>query len=100
MNRLVLVIGPAPSEMAIEALMAKLRQEHERVARGLSCTSSEPKRVAKAKEISQRVTAIGIKTQLEAAGVGSLAELVQKVKALKAKEKERNAKTHTLSSAN
>jgi hypothetical protein len=93
MNRLVSVIGLAPSEMELGALVEKVKAEHARVAAGLMSQASSPKRVAKAKEISEKISAIEVKAQLASIGVGSVGELERMVKELKAKEaREKNGR--------
>ena len=77
MERLVEVIGPAPSEMSLEELEEALKREHSRVSRGLLDDARPTKRKAKAP--SKTAKAKGLEKKF---GM-SLEEMERKLKLLK-----------------
>lgn len=77
MDRLVSVIGPAPSELNYEDLITKLRTERERISRSLVALRQPSARKAKAvaKKTTKTLSALAKQHGL---AVGDLQKLLEK----------------------
>jgi len=86
MNRLVSIIGPAPSELSWTALRQKLQHERERIRRGFEFWSSSIGRKAQSSGRKRGITLKDIRSVAKQMGV--TVEEVEKLLAAELKRKE------------